>query len=145
MAGRHPGPGSAGLGGLIEDGHGGPLRADLQRFYGLDLADIWRGTLTPRRAWTLTEHLPEDSALAAALAGGPEHRGWTLQAHLLAQVVNAVRFADANNVRVSGGKVRRDPEPVKPPAPQSARSARPVLDLSHHPHAIPLPDKYIRG
>ncbi|MEU7200264.1 hypothetical protein [Streptomyces sp. NPDC045470] len=144
MAGRDPGPGSSGLGRLIADGHGGPLRADLQRFYGLDLADIWRGTLTPRRVWTLTEHLPDDSALTASLAGGPQHRGWSLQTHLLAHLVNAVRVADVNNVRVSGGRIR-DPEPVKPPAAQVGTTPRPVLDLSRHPNAIPLPDKYIRG
>ncbi|MBH1936498.1 hypothetical protein I5Q34_19825 [Streptomyces sp. AV19] len=108
------------------------------------MADLWRGALSPRRAWTLTEHLPEDSALAAALAGGPEHRGWTLQTHLLAQIVNAVRFADANNVRVSGGKLRRNPDPVKPPQGRPAGRAR-MLDLSGHPGAMALPDKYIRG
>ncbi|GAA2425296.1 hypothetical protein GCM10010421_09950 [Streptomyces glaucus] len=34
MAGGDAGPESAGLGQLIYEGHGGPLRADLQRFYG---------------------------------------------------------------------------------------------------------------
>ncbi|MEV7925306.1 hypothetical protein [Kitasatospora sp. NPDC088779] len=135
MAGGHPAGGSAGLGELIEAGHGAALRADFQRFYGLDLADVWRGHLSPRRAWALAEHLPEESALAASLAGGPEHRGWTLQTHLLAHLLNAVRFADANNVRVNGGKLKRDPEPVK--TPSTARK-RPALDLTHHPLAVAL-------
>lgn len=142
MAGGDPGPGSAGLGQLIHDGHGGPLRADLQRYYGLDLADIWRGTLAPRRVWNLSEHLPEDAALAASLAGGPEHRGWTLQTYLLAHLLNSVRFADANNVRVNGGKLKSDPKPVQTPQP---KTERPALNLSRHPLAQPLPDKYIRG
>ncbi|WP_327073330.1 hypothetical protein OG196_15180 [Kitasatospora purpeofusca] len=136
MAGGHPAGGSAGLGELIEAGHGAALLADFQRYYRLDLADVWRGRLSPRRAMVLAEHLPEDSALAASLAGGPEHRGWTLQTHLLAHLLNAVRFADANNVRVNGGKLKRDPEPVKTPGTARRRSA---LDLSTHPLALDLP------
>ncbi|MFI9076065.1 hypothetical protein ACIGW8_06105 [Streptomyces sioyaensis] len=138
MAGEDPGGGSSALGQLIADGHGGALRADLQRFYGLDLADVWRGTLTPRRAWQLTEHLPPDSALAALLAGGPEHRGWTVQAHLLAQLLNAVRYADANNVRVSGGRLKREPVPVNVPQVKADKHERPRLDLSNHPLAKPI-------
>ncbi|WP_158713020.1 hypothetical protein [Streptomyces sp. NRRL S-1813] len=106
------------------------------------MADIWRGTLAPRRVWNLSEHLPEDAALAAALAGGPEHRGWTLQTYLLAHLLNSVRFADANNVRVNGGKLKSDPKPVQTPQP---KTERPALNLSRHPLAQPLPDKYIRG
>ncbi|WP_172384864.1 hypothetical protein [Streptomyces sp. MNP-20] len=137
MAGRDPGGGSAGLGELIDAGHGGALRADLQRYYGLDLADVWRGTLTPRRVWTLSEHLPEDSALAASFAGGSEHRAWTLQTHVLVQLLNAVRVQDVNNIRVSGGKAR-DPQLVTPPAAQTGAPKR-RLDLSNHPLAQPLP------
>ncbi len=137
MAGGYPDGGSLGLGELIEDGHGGALRADFQRYYRLDLADIWRGTLSPRRAWSLSEFLPDESALAASLAGGPEHRGWTLQTHLLAQLLTAVRFADAHNVRVNGGKLKREPEPVK--TPLTAAHKRPTLNLASHPLAVDLP------
>ena len=142
MAGGDAGPGSAGLGQLIQEGHGGALRADLQRVYGLDLADIWRGTLAPRRVWTLAEYLPDGSELAASLAGGPEHRGWTLQTYLLAYLLNAVRFADAHNVRVNGGKLRSEPKPVRTP---EFRARRRSLNLEGHPLAQPVPDKYIRG
>lgn len=86
---------------------------------------------------TLAEHLPDDSALAAAMAGGPEHRGWTLQARILASVFNAIRFADTNNVRVNGGKSSA-PTPLEPP--KTAKKRR-RLDLSAHPRAqkIQLP------
>ena len=136
MAGGDSGGGSSGLGQLIDDGHGGALRADLQRYYGLDLADLWRGTLSPRRVWTLAEYLPEGSALLAALAGGQEYRPWTLEAQLTAALVNAVRVADANNVRANGGKVRQNPKPIEPPAPAKQKKR---LDLSSHPLAQPIP------
>lgn len=144
VAGRDAGPGSVGLVQLLDDGHGGALRADLQRHYGLDLADVWRGNLTPRRVWTLAEHLPDGSALPAALAGGPEHRGWRIETYLLAHLLNAVRYLDANNIRVSGGKVKTDPKPVRTPELPRERTKR-TLDLADHPGAIPLPDTYIRG
>ncbi|WP_411140104.1 hypothetical protein [Streptomyces sp. x-80] len=138
MAGGDPGGGSSALGQLIDQGHGAALRADLQRYYDLDLADLWRGALTPRRAWQLTEHLPPDSALAASLAGGLEHRGWTVQTHLLAALLDAVRFADANNVRVSGGRLKREPVPVPVPQVKADKHERPRLDLSTHPLAKPI-------
>lgn len=39
------------------------MEADFQRFYGLDLADLWRGTLGARKAGVLAMHLPPDSAV----------------------------------------------------------------------------------
>ena len=62
----------------------------------------------------------------------------------MAQLLNAVRFMDANNVRVSGGKIR-DPEPVTPPAVKSAKPKRRGLDLSKHPLAKPLNPQPDRG
>lgn len=71
------------------------------------------------------------------MAGGPEHRGWTIQTHLMAQLLNAVRFADANNVRVNGGKLSEKPKPVQ--APQSApQKKRKRVDLSTNPLAKPI-------
>ncbi|MGW3956841.1 hypothetical protein ACWEKM_39415 [Streptomyces sp. NPDC004752] len=53
------------------------LRADLQHHYGLDLADVWRGRLAPRRDLDLAEHLPIGSALTTSLGGDPSHRAGT--------------------------------------------------------------------
>lgn len=108
------------------------MRADLQRYYGLDLVDLWRGTLSPRRAWQLCEYLPADSALNAVLAGGIEFRAWNLQTQLLAHLLNVVRVADVNNIRVSGGKAKA-PTPIDVPAPKATK--RPRIDLSKHPLA----------
>lgn len=125
--------GSVGLGRLILDGHGGALRADLQRYYGLDFVDLWRGTLSPRRVWQLSEYLPADSSLHAVLAGGLHFREWGTQTQLTAHLINAIRAADVSNVRVNGGKARQ-PKPIDVPAPGSAQRKR--VDLSKHPLAI---------
>lgn len=133
MAGGLGDGGSAGLGQLIADGHGGALRSDFQRYYGLDLVDIWRGKLSPRRAWQLAEYLPPDSALSASLGGVLEHRSWTLEARLLAAIFNAIRIADYANIRVSGGKGSR-PETINPPEPK-VRKSKPKINLAAHPLA----------
>jgi hypothetical protein len=68
---------------------------------------------------TLVEHLPEDSALFAALRGGPQHRPWTTRAYLAAGACNALA---AGNWQRGGGKGPR-PEPITGP-PRPAESAR---------------------
>lgn len=132
MAGGDGAGGSTALGQLILDGHGGALRADFQRYYGIDLVDLWRGKLTPRRAWQLSEYLPPDSALNAELAGGLEFRAWTLQTQLIAHLLNVVRAADVNNIRVNGGKAK-SPKPLDVPSPKAEKKKR--IDLSQHPLA----------
>jgi hypothetical protein len=132
VAGGDRAGGSTALGQLILEGHGGALRADLQRYYGLDLVDLWRGTLSPRRVWQLSEYLPTDSALHAELSGGLEFRAWNLQTQLTAHLLNAIRAADVNNVRVNGGKAK-PPKPVDVPTPKAAKKKR--IDLSKHPLA----------
>lgn len=48
--------------------HADVLEADLQRYYRVDLCDLWRGLLSPRRLRVLIQHLPVDSPSARALA-----------------------------------------------------------------------------
>lgn len=100
---------------LIDD-HGPAVLADLLRYYGVDLRDLWRdGTdLTPRYVFWLVEHLPADSATYAAMKGGAEYRPWTIETYLLAQAVNLL--AGANHQR-AGKRMRR--APVQPPKPKA--------------------------
>lgn len=60
----------------------------------------------------LVEHLPETSALFAALRGGPEHRPWTTTTYLLAGTCNALA---AGNWQRGGGRGQR-PTPITGPA-----------------------------
>lgn len=65
--------------------HSGAVEADLQRFYGIDYRDRWRGVgLTWRRLWTLIKHLPLDSATVRELNGdvSPWQRSEVLTAEL---------------------------------------------------------------
>ena len=100
---------------------------------GLDLADVWRGTLHPRRVWQLVEFLPSTSALMSELAGGLHFRDWCLQSQLTAHLINVVRNADANNIRANGGKAKA-PKPIDVPTP-GAEVKRPRIDITKHPLA----------
>ncbi|MFD7101935.1 hypothetical protein [Streptomyces celluloflavus] len=143
MDGGHAGGGSLQLGQLIEQGHGAAIRYDLQRI-GLDLADVWRGTLAPRRVLDLVEQAPDDSAFAASQRGGLAHRAWPLDRHMQAALIDAVNASAWVIAQVnSKGTVAR-PEAVPRPQTAVAGRARPGrrLDLSHHPLAQPLPEKY---
>lgn len=67
--------------------HGDEIEADLQRYYGLDLLDLYRGRLSLRKVGVLIAHLPLGSATVAALSGAAE--GWVMGDYLLADVFNA--------------------------------------------------------
>lgn len=62
------------LGALLHD-HADALEADLQRYYGIDLADLWHAGLSVRRLSVLIAGLPSDSLTAEALTGVP--RAWS--------------------------------------------------------------------
>jgi hypothetical protein len=144
MDGAYPGGGSRQLGQLIDDGHGAAIRYDLQRL-GLDLADVWRGSLAPARALELIEQGPDDSALRARLRGGLEHRAWPLERHFQAALIDAVNDV-AWVVAQSNSKKRITPPKrvLRPALSMTARNAEPrrPFSLASHPLARPLPEKY---
>lgn len=126
---------------MIDEGLGAALRADLQ-MYGLDLADVWRGRLAPRRVLDLVEHLPDDSALQAQTRGGRHHRGWTVAAYLAAAAVDAGHDTAWVVASANSKKTVRRPPRVDRPGGMASRSRADALDLSSHPLAQPLPAKY---
>jgi hypothetical protein len=72
---------------LIE--HGDEIEADLAQYYnGLDLTDLYRGTLSFRRLGVLVRQLPPRSRLVTALNDGQP--GWTVTDHLIADVWTAM-------------------------------------------------------
>lgn len=61
----------------------------MQRTYGVDLVDLWRGRLTLRKLRVLVEHLPPDSATSYALAGeNGALSGWRLTDVLLGRLAD---------------------------------------------------------
>lgn len=62
------------------------VEADLQRFYRVDLADYWRGELSPRRLSVLIEQLPPDSATARKYSDAD---GWSRLEFLVSDLFQA--------------------------------------------------------
>lgn len=88
--------------------HGTKLEADFQRFYQIDLADLYRGKLGARKAAVLAVHLPPESAVMRAEGGDgaltiTEHQLRGLQYTLEMQMYQA-----------AGGKGKKPQEPKTP-------------------------------
>lgn len=86
--------------------HGGALRADFQRFYGLNLDDLGK-TYGVLHAAELAAHLPPESATMLAVAGG-----WSKTDLLLATLIDDFRFYMWAK---SGGKAKNRPKPIPRP------------------------------
>lgn len=80
------------------------MEADLLDTYGVDLAGLYTGALTPRRCWLLIEQLPPGSRLARAMGGDG---AWDTQTHAIVGMLTAIR-SDLAGKRVEGPK---PPEP----------------------------------
>jgi len=63
------------------------LRADLQRFYGLNLDDL--GPIRPRRMADLAANLPADAAIWTAF---DRRAAWTPTQYLLAEIADNTNF-----------------------------------------------------
>ena len=75
------------------------VEADLQRYYRIDLGDLFRGRLSLRRLGVLVAALPPESATMSALAPlvadvepDPDRvpRQWSTDQHLLANVADGI-------------------------------------------------------
>ena len=82
----------------------------MMRVYGIDLLDLWRGTLTLRRVHALLSNLPAGSALARATGGNAamSEETWAL-------LVSAWRL-ECRLLDVNGVKPSKWPKPPKAPA-----------------------------
>ena len=86
------------------------LRADFQRFYGLNLGDMGCA-FTVRHAADLAACLPPDGAVAKAI--NPDWR-WGLQEHLLATIADTLRWLQWSKT-ADGAKNRKRPKPIPLP------------------------------
>ena len=57
------------------------------RYYNVDLGDLWRGTLSVRKAGVLALHLPPD---AAVFRIGPDDHLWDNQTQYLVTLIDMV-------------------------------------------------------
>lgn len=75
--------------------HHEALEYDLLTICNVDLLDLYRGTLTPRRLWVLARHLPPDSQVKRVLdPEGALRESWRTTDYLLAVLVD--RFSQVN-------------------------------------------------
>ena len=89
--------------------HAGAIEADFQHYYGVDLLDLWRGALTPRRATVLMANLPLGAALWRAM---DVPAAWTSGEHLTASVLDALGIANWQRTKAgSEGTNKPDPHP----------------------------------
>ncbi|MEU9447283.1 hypothetical protein [Streptomyces sp. NPDC048277] len=107
------------------------------RYYGTDLLDWHRETLTARRLALLIKHLPRDSALNRELHG--EAADWSVSDHLLAAAVD--HLAAANWMFASVNSEEGDqPEPPAPvPRPSYDDAAQPADGEEPEPAAAAPP------
>ncbi|MFE2912816.1 hypothetical protein [Kitasatospora indigofera] len=90
---------------------------------------MWRGFLSPRRVLDLVEHGPDDSAFAASLRGGPAHRGWTVQTHLIASVVDGINNTTWAIAQTNSQRRLRPPRPLQRPAARQHRPRTTIASL----------------
>jgi hypothetical protein len=119
-----PAGGSRELGRLIDE-HGSALLYDLQSL-GVDLRDVLRGhpRVTPRYVLTLVGQLPDTSAFAGSLRGGPEFRSWTMANSLLVATANMLYAANQQRA----GKKSIKPL-IKPPKKAKKRRVVRIADV----------------
>lgn len=68
----------------------GAVRADLQRFYGIDLDDAMAGAHSAGHVAALIAHLPSDASVYRA---NDADAAWTLETSLLALIFNLLQAA----------------------------------------------------
>lgn len=91
--------------------HGGALKADLRREYGVDLLDLWRGRLRLEDLADFVAYLPPGSAVWRE-HGGPA--AWSDEVAMGAAIEHAVRMHHWSGT-ADAKEGRNRPEPLRPP------------------------------
>lgn len=97
--------------------YGEAVEWDMARYWpGRSLLELYRGQMSWRELRVFLRYLPADSATARDVRGStPEEDAWTLDRHLLASVVDAIRENTFATVKLGGDPKRTGP--LKPPDP----------------------------
>lgn len=91
----------------------------------MDLAGLFTGALSPRKAMVLAQRASGDprSHLRAAMLGGPEHLGWGVAEHLTASLVDMVNANTVVTARVAGSKKAKPMPPTWRPQAKKKQAA----------------------
>lgn len=123
-------PGAGGISGLLRflTEYGEALEWDLPHYWpGRSLLELYDGRMSWRELRIFLKGLPPDSLTARAVRGSTaEEDQWTLDRHLLASAVDAIRENTFATVRLGGDpkKTRRlrPPDPIPRPGVAAAPS-----------------------
>jgi len=112
----------------LVDKYGDELESDFTQFYSIDIADVWRGLLSARRALVIAGQLGTipGSRFRACILGGPEFIGWSREAQVLADLFDALVDNSVVTAKVAGGKPS-SPTPYPRPVPAEDKAA--VVDV----------------
>jgi hypothetical protein len=93
------------------------LYADFRQYYHVNLLDVLKfdGSLTVREAVILVEQLPFEARTVGMLQGGVEFRGWTVDRHLQASIVDALNSLNYMFLAVNTKKKPKPPVPLQRP------------------------------
>jgi hypothetical protein len=99
--------------------HGGEITADLLRYYGVNILDLFTGDLSPRRCLALVENLPiESNTYSNRIAEGERaEMGWDRNTYVMADLIDAILVLHTTLARanVENPKKVKDPEPYERP------------------------------
>lgn len=121
MDGGDSAGGSNGLAVLI-DRYGEELLGDFQQYYGINLVlalDYCSG-YSPKHILSLISQLPDESRTTAALRGGVQYRGWTIDRYMLANLIDAVM--DNTYATVAANAKKKPKRPKSSYRPSKAES-----------------------
>lgn len=104
---------------------------------GRSLLELYRGELSWRELRVFLRYLPPDSATARAMRGStPEADAWTLDRHLLATVVDAVRENTYAQIKLHGDPKKtsrlKPPDPIERPGVQVRKSSNVIRFGGRH-------------
>lgn len=98
------------------------MEADLHRFYGLDLVDAYRGTISIRKLAVLAIHLPPEAAVKRQ---GMDDEWWSRETQASVAVLDQIR---ALRHQIAGEKHPIDPTPRPSDAARAQTRADRILE-----------------
>lgn len=105
------------------DEHFDALEADFERYYGLDLLDVYRGTLPAQKAANLAANLPAGALTWQVL----EHpNAWTTGEYIAAAQVDALNWSNW----IAGGGKGEKPKPMETPMNRKTKKKRSSEDYT---------------
>jgi hypothetical protein len=104
---------------------------------GRSLLELYRGEMSWRELRVFLRYLPPDSATARALRGStPEEEAWTLDRHLLANAVDAIRENTYAQIKLHGDPKRtsrlKPPDPIERPGVKVSKSSNVIRFGGRH-------------